>query len=257
MTRTLFSVIQGLMSAYAPDTSDRQAALARARGYPYPIPNRSYHWRESRTHTFDPSVTAGRTPVLAVGSNQSPEQITRKFGHVDGAEIPVQRCTLQDFDVVYSAHIAGYGSVPAMLQAAPGTTVTLFVNWLDEAQLAAMHDTELRSGNYHYGRLDRIALTLDGGETLTSVHGYISRRGHIRHGDEGIALAKVTAQNRQRPARDTAQMLAHVHERIAPDQALDDFILRLIDESDFRQSVIADLSTDSVGFAASYEIVEG
>jgi hypothetical protein len=250
------SVIQRPMSAYAPDTSDRHAALARARGYPYPIPERSYHWRKSQVHDFDPARTEGRTPVLAVGSNQSPEQITRKFGHVEGAEIPVQRCTLQGFDVVYSAHIAGYGSVPAMLQAAPSTTVTLFVNWLDAAQLAAMHETELRSGNYYYGRLDEIALTLEGGETLTSVHGYISRRGHIRHGDEGIALVKVTAQNRQRPAQDTAQMLAHVHERIASNEPLDDFILRLIDEPDFRQSVIAELSTDSVDFAAAYKIVE-
>lgn len=245
------------MSAYTPDTSDRHAALARARGYPYPIPEHSYHWRESQAHDFDPARIEGRTPVLAVGSNQSPEQITRKFGHVAGTEIPVQRCTLRGFDVVYSAHIAGYGSVPAMLQAAPGTTVTLFVNWLDEAQLTAMHETELRSGNYHYGRLDEIALTLEGGETLNSVHGYISRRGHIRHDNEGVALAKVTAQNRQRPARDTAQMLAYVHERIASDQPLDDFILRLIDDTDFRQSVIAELSTDSVDFAAAYKIVEG
>lgn len=257
MTRTLTWVIQRPMSAYAPDTSDKQAALDRARGYPYLIPERSYHWRESQAHDFDPALTEGRTPVLAVGSNQSPEQITRKFGHVDGTEIPVQRCTLQGFDVVYSAHIAGYGSVPAMLQSAPGTTVTLFVNWLDEAQLTAMHETELRSGNYHYGRLDEIALTLEGGERLHSVHGYISRRGHIRHGDEGVALAKVTAQNRQRPARDTAQMLAHVHERVVSDQPLDDFILRLIDDTEFRQSVITELSTDSVDFAAAYKIVEG
>jgi hypothetical protein len=245
------------MSAYAPDTSDRQAALARARGYPYPIPDRSYHWREGNTHEFDPRETEGRTPVLAVGSNQSPEQITRKFGHVDGAEIPVQRCTLEGYDVVYSAHIAGYGSVPAMLQAAPGTTVTLFVNWLDEAQLAAMHETELRNGNYHYGRLDDISLALEGGETLTSVHGYISRRGHIRHAEDGVALAKVSAENRQRPARNTAQMLAHVHERMASGHGLDEFILHLIEDAEFRRSVIAELSTDSVAFASAYEIVEG
>ncbi len=245
------------MSAYAPNTSDRQAALARARGYPYPIPDRSYHWREGRTHEFHSSVTEGRTPVLAVGSNQSPEQITRKFGHVDGAEIPVQRCTLEGYDVVYSAHIAGYGSVPAMLQAAPGTTVTLFVNWLDEAQLTAMHETELRHGNYHYGRLDNIDLALEGGETLTSVHGYISRRGHIRHAEDGVALAMVSAENRRRPARNTAQMLAHVHERMASGHDLDAFILHLIEDGDFRRSVITELSTDSVAFASRYEIIEG
>jgi len=245
------------MSTYAPDTSDRDAALLRARGYPYRIPDRSYHWGGGEVRPFDPAATAGRTPVLAVGSNQSPEQLTRKFGHVEDWEIPVQRCTLGGFDVVYSAHIAGYGSVPAMLQAAPGTVVTLFVNWLDDAQLDAMHETELRSGNYHYGRLDGIDLNLEGGPALTSVHGYFSRRGHIRHEDGAVALAKVPAQNRSRPARDTAQILVHVYERIAPDQPLDDFILRMIDDAGYRRSVIEALMTDSVPFASVYEIVTG
>lgn len=250
------SSIQGLMSAYAPDTSDRQAALARARGYPYAIPDRSYHWCGGEVHGFEPAKSEGRTPVLAVGSNQSPEQLTRKFGHIADWEIPVQRCALTGFDVVYSAHIARYGSVPAMLQAAPGTTVTLFVNWLDDAQLVAMHETELSHGNYHYGRLDGIALDLDGGAVLSSVHGYFSRRGHVLHEGEGVSLANVPARNRTRPARDTAQMLAHVHARIGPDHGLDDFILRLIEDDDYRRNVIEKLMTDAVAFAAAYEVVD-
>lgn len=245
------------MNDYAPDTSDRQAALARARGYPYAIPGHSYHWHGGQFSEFDPAKTAGRTPVLAVGSNQSPEQLTRKFGHIEDWEIPVQRCHLAGFDVVYSAHIARYGSVPAMLQSAPGTTVTLFVNWLDAAQLTAMHETELSHGNYHYGRLDDVAVALEGGATLSSVHGYFSRRGHVTHDGNGVALATVPAANRNRPARDSAQMLAHVHERIDPVDSLDGFILRLIDDDGFRQKIIAELMTDAVAFAAPYEIVEG
>ena len=194
--------------------------------------------------------------MLAVGSNQSPEQLTRKFGHIEEWEIPVQRCSLAGFDVVYSAHIARYGSVPAMLQSDPGTTVTLFVNWLDDSQLAAMHETELSHGNYHYGRLDGIALNLEGGDTLASVHGYFSRRGHVLHEGDGVALAKVPAQYRRRPARDTAQMLAHVHERIDPAHSLDEFILRLIEEDDYRRKIIEELMTDAVQFAAAYEIAQ-
>ena len=64
MTRTGLSAIQGLMSAYAPDTSDREAALARARGYPYAIPGRSYHWHGGQVSDFDPAKTAGRTPTM-------------------------------------------------------------------------------------------------------------------------------------------------------------------------------------------------
>lgn len=245
------------MSAYAPDLSDRVAALARAREYPYLLPDRSYHWRGGQAHEFDPSKREGRTAVLAVGSNQSPEQLTRKFGHIADWEIPVQRCALKDFDVVYSAHIARYGSVPAMLQASPGSTVTLFVNWLDDEQLAAMHETELSHGNYHYGRIDGVSLTVDSGDTLSQVHGYISRRGHIRHGETGFALARVPTENRRHPACDTAQMLEHVHQRIDSEESLDEFILRLIADDGFRQEVIAELMSDSVPFDAPYTIVKG
>ena len=257
MTRTGLSANQRLMSAYTPDTSDRKAALARARGYPYDIPNRSYHWHGAQLSGFDPAKTAGRTPVLAVGSNQSPEQLTRKFGHLDDWEIPVQRCALTGFDVVYSAHIARYGSVPAMLQTALGTTATLFVNWLDETQLAAMHETELNNGNYHYGRLDDVAVALEGGSTLTSVHGYFSRRGHVTHDGDGVALASVPAKNRNRPARDCDYMLTQVQQRIDPEHDLDEFILRLIEDAGFRQDVIAALMYDAEPFAAAYTIVEG
>jgi hypothetical protein len=232
------SFIQGLMSAYAPDTSDRQAALERARGYPYAIPDRSYHWHGGKIDAFDPAKTEGRTAVLAVGSNQSPEQLTRKFGHIADWEIPVQRCTLDGFDVVYSAHIARYGSVPAMLQ------------------LVAMHETELSHGNYHYGRLDGVSIDLEDGATLSSVHGYFSRRGHVTHEGDGVALATVPANNRKRPAHDCAQMLAHVHERIDPAHSLDGFILRMIEDDGFRQEVIAELMVDAEAFSAPYAIVE-
>jgi hypothetical protein len=235
---------------------DRSAALARARDYPYPLPAHSYRWRGGKVLDFDPASTAGRVPVLAVGSNQAPAQLTRKFGQDPAQEIPVQRCHLKDFDTVYSAHIASYGSVPAMLQAAPGATVTLFVNWLSEKQLAVMHPTELGSGNYHYGRLDDIDLTLeDGGGALQSVHAYISRRGHVALDGDAVALAAVPAVGRRRPARTTAQMLEHAHARLAPDHALDAFILRLIDDAPYRRDCVAALSSDAGSFAVPYAIV--
>lgn len=235
-----------------------RAALARARDYPYPLPHHSYHWRGGAVFDFDPALTAGRTPVLAVGSNQAPAQLTRKFGHDPAAEIPVQRCHLKNFDTVYSAHIASYGSVPAMLQTAPGATVTLFVNWLSQDQLPVMHETELGAGNYHYGRLDDIELTLeDGGGALQSVHAYISRRGHVMVDGDAVALAVVPAKGRKRPARTTAQMLELAHARLASGQTLDGFILRLIDDAPFRCQCVAALAADAGAFSAPYAIVAG
>lgn len=53
------------------------------------------------------------TPVLAVGSNAAPVQLARKFPpstFPDGVVIPVLRCVLPDFDVVYAPLISSYGS---------------------------------------------------------------------------------------------------------------------------------------------------
>ncbi len=55
------------------------------------------------------------TLVLAVGSNAAPTQLARKFklGCVPhGVVIPVLRCVLLNFDVVYAPAITSYGSCP-------------------------------------------------------------------------------------------------------------------------------------------------
>lgn len=53
-------------------------------------------------------------PVLAIGSNGSPQQLARKFPasrFPDGVLIPVVRAVLEDFDVVYAPLLAAYGAV--------------------------------------------------------------------------------------------------------------------------------------------------
>ena len=107
----------------------------------------------------------GRTPVLAAGSNQSHEQLARKYSVLPGhVEIPVQKGMLNDFDSVYAAHLAGYGSVPSTFYPSAGTRVTTYVLWLDEAQLNRMHETER---NYTYDRLEAITVEIDDdGEVL-------------------------------------------------------------------------------------------
>jgi len=50
-------------------------------------------------------------PVLAVGSNGSPQQLARKFPPAkfpNGVLIPVVRAVLEDFDVVYAPLLAAY-----------------------------------------------------------------------------------------------------------------------------------------------------
>ena len=133
--------------------------LSRARGYPYSIPERSFVYRDRGIGDFDPALLAGRTPVLAIGSNQSPQRLVQKFGHDASHVIPVQRARLADFDVVYSAHIASYGAVPAMLQTCAGAAVHVAVTWLDDTQLEIMHASEITAANVEGGGL-QIAIQL-------------------------------------------------------------------------------------------------
>ena len=84
-----------------------------------------------------------------MGSNRSPEQLLRKFG--DSETIPVTNARLWDYDVFYSAHVASYGSIPAVLGGAVGTVVDVSVTWLLPHQLQRMHETEAVGKSYDYG----------------------------------------------------------------------------------------------------------
>lgn len=225
----------------------RAAKLARARDYPYAIPRRSYTWSGGAVRAFDPGARSGRTPVLAVGSNQSPHQLTRKFG--DSGEIPVQRARLADFDIYYSAHIARYGAVPAMLQYSPGTVVTLSVTWLDDRQLDLMHGTELSAGNYTFATIDGVDLALDCGARLDGIHLYVGTHGHLMHKGDAVALDAVTAQGRRPTALTTADVLEIVRNRFSPGDGPDEFILRLVDDSGYRSACSETLATDAAPFA--------
>ncbi len=235
--------------------SDRLAELDRARNYPYAIPEESYIWRGGATARFDPAARRNRTPVLAIGSNRSPQQLSRKFGE-DGA-IPVQRATLRNFDIYYSAHITRYGAVPAMLQSAAGAGTTVSVTWLDERQLEIMHETELSAAKYRYGAIEDIELALDCGTTLDSVNAYVGVSGHLTHEGDAIALSAVRATGRRPQALSTAEVLEIVRARFAPDHGSDEFVFRLIDDPGFRSACSDAIAEDAVAFAHPARLAAG
>ncbi len=217
--------------------------LARARGYPYAAPSHSYCYRGGAVAEFDPAARAGRTPVLACGSNRAPERLWDKFG--PGAEIPVETAVLADHDVVFSAHISSYGAVPATIYAAPGTRVSLAVTWLDDTQLDIMHESELGAGNYGVVTLDGALVTLDSGDAPAEILAYASRRGHFTHDGDAVALGAFGAVDRRLPQMTGAQVLAEVHRRFAGDMEADAFVLRLVQDADYRRSCTAALKSDA------------
>ena len=136
-----------------------------------------------------------------------------------------------------------------MLQRAPGTTVELAVTWLDDEQLEIMHATE---GGYYYAEIEGVDLTYDDGTRADSVHLYVGREGHLVHEAQPVALVEIDGEDRPHAARNTAQVLEIVHQRVAPDMPHDDFILRVIEDTEFRRDCSIQMSEDAVPFDYPY-----
>ncbi len=228
-------------------------AFERATAYPYRIPIQSFIYRNGEEQPLGRDdalpLLEDRTPVLAVGSNQSPEQLARKFEGEHWGQIPVIRCELTDFDSVFSPHIASYGAIAATLQHAPGVTVTLFVTWLTEPQLVRMHETEISSANYGYGRLNGIRMKCEMGPELDSVHIYNSRRGTLCHDDEPIPVAEIPARNRTWKAMNQLDVQDHVRRRLEPRDDLKTFINRSVNDHERRFARSESLKTGARPFS--------
>lgn len=236
---------------------DRAGILYRARAYPYEAPHDSYTWDRGTVRPFDPADRAGRTPILAFGSNRAPERLHQKFAHLGDHLIPVEKAWLADFDVVYAAHITSYGAVPAMLQRAEGVTAEIAVTWLDADQVPIMHASEMSVANYVYARLDDVALRMDGGQTMDHAFCYIGARGHLRGEDGGmIPLLAVHAEGRAVPGLATGEALEVVRARVAPQSEPDGFVHRLVEDPAYRAAVSDAISEDAVAFGYLTEFWE-
>lgn len=254
--------------------ANRQAKLARAKGYPYTVPAHSYLFVNGTAHEIDgfggdpvidgeiyvgdellaaktflrrigvhaPAGLEARTPVIAHGSNAAPEQLARKFaGLDDDVIIPVMRGGLADHDVVYAAHFSSYGSIPATLEVSPGTTAEIAIVYLTDAQLAHMHGTEGLGANYVYGRIGGIFLDVDGLDPLLEAFVYLTLHGAAMLADKPVALSSVTAHHRRFGAQPMPAMLALARDHLAPGHGLDEFILETIDDKGLRRERIAAL----------------
>ncbi len=272
--------------------TDRDQRLARATGYPFPAPPHSYLFVDGVVHEIvepgrdpvhdgrlrdgdavapaaallrrldiaDAARLDDRVPVIAHGSNASPEQLARKFGHIEGGVvIPVIKAWLADHDVVYATHFTRYGAIPATLERSPGTSVELAVTFLSAPQLALMHDTEIAAVNYVYGRLDRIRLALDGLGDRDTAFVYLTLHGALAPGGAPLALAARAARGRAFAALTMDAMLGFARDEVAPGMALDDFILENVENDDLRSrrtQRLRDRHARAPDFAA-FEVLAG
>jgi hypothetical protein len=239
--------------------SGRAERLAMAQAYPFEIPEGSYLFRDGHV---EPLASApdlrGRTPVLAVGSNQAPDQLARKYAHVPGTVIPVTRAWLEDFDVCYATHITRYGSIPSNLHACPGMRVRLSITWLDDEQLRIMHPTEIAGESYAFARLDGLALETTEGQRLASAFAYLSLHGVMRLDGAPLGLAAMAAERRPHPAARQIDALAALHRRCGSAGDFEEFVLAPLDDAGERAWRTALLRSDSYPFDwPRMQIIEG
>jgi hypothetical protein len=207
----------------------RAEILERALAYPFPRPRGSVLVDGERSrdlHELDPVLVAGRTPVLAYGSNASPESLGWKFPDERDAVLPLVRGTLHDLDVVYSSHIAVYGSVPATLQRSPGTAVETFVAFMSDDQLALVDGWEI---NATYETLE-VDLELELGDAPATVGAFISRHGCLTANDAEIAVAEVPARGRRFRAMTQPEAIEHARSIAAPELSLEEFVHGNVDD---------------------------
>ena len=214
--------------------------LARARAYPFPRPRTSVLIEGGSVrplHELGEPLTRDRRPVLAYGSNASPASLGWKFPRERDAVVPLIRATMRDVDVVYSAHIAVYGSVPATLQGSPGTGVETFVALLTDAQLELVAGWEI---NATYETL-AVDLAPDLGPAPETVGAFVSRHGCLTRDGTEIAVAEIPAQNRRFPALTQPDALEYVRATVAAEQPADDFVLGNVHDYDRARALFAEL----------------
>jgi hypothetical protein len=203
-----------------PDPQAAAEILRRALAYPYATPERSYLYLDGEARELPaggPDLD-GRIPILSYGANAAPEALARKLASLPGVEMPVLRSQLEDFDVVYSAHVSPYGAVPATLLESPGTVAPVFVVYPTAGQRALLTASEPNYDLVEVGEM----------EAYRSKHGCLSFDGRP------VALAAVRSEGRTLPELDEPAVLERVRAHVEPDADIETFVRRCVERGGLR-----------------------
>ena len=202
------------------DSAETAAILARALDYPYATSEASYLYRDGAARELPETGPdlAGRSPLLAYGANAAPEALGRKLAPLAGVELPVLKSELEDFDVVYSAHVSPYGAVPATLVESPGTVALVFV-----AHPTAEQRELLTASEPNYDLVE-----VGGTAAYRSKHGCLSLDG------SPVALAAVRSNGRAFPELDEPAVLERVRALVRPELSLERFVLDCVEQGGIR-----------------------
>jgi hypothetical protein len=205
------------------EPGEMREPLRRALAYPYAIPERSFLQLGESTLELPAGGLdlTGRRPLLAYGSNSAPEALARKLAADPATPLPLVRAELCDFDVVYSAHVSPYGSVPATLRRSPETVVSVFVAYPTAEQRRLLSVSE---PNYELRRLVDASCRPERGEPLTEPDVFLSRHGCLFLDGSEVALAEISAEDRRFPGLPQPRVLEKVRSVLRPDLSIELFV---------------------------------
>ena len=202
--------------------------LDRAKNYPYQRPKGSFLLETDRIVELKGRVLDGDLnkfiPVLAYGSNASPEQLRRKLSPIKDP-IAVLSATLKDLDVIFSGQFSRYGAVPATITSSKGTMLYTHVVLLTKKQLSIIHKTELPE--YRFGELNK-PIIIDRLGFRESVFAYVFDWG-FQKDNKFIAFEEVYAEKRNFLSLNHQDFLSFAVKEITEEETeVDDFILSFI-----------------------------
>jgi len=224
-------------------------------GIDRPLPGRAIAVsREGQTIEIDHAVA-----LIAAGSNGAPEQLARKYrDRRDARPVLIAPATVTGAVSVYSAHITSYGSVPATMHRGPGqeqAQAALPVLLLPAEELGHINATESLGVNYVLAAPHGVSATVET-VTIPQPLAYVSRRGALALDGAPVGLPGTgVASLREAAQRD---MLQRVMEHVGTDEALEDFVLRMIADRDARLAVTRTMAgAGEVWALARDEVVAG
>ncbi|MEM8951548.1 MAG: hypothetical protein AAGA21_22900 [Pseudomonadota bacterium] len=228
--------------ALSPDLADR---IRHAESYPFARPACSYLFRDGGMHPLPPDACTGRSPIIASGSNASPERLLAKFGETEA--IPVTRAELRHFAVVFAGHFTAYGAIPATLCPHPGACSQVWITWLTQPQLTVMHRSEgvisCRETEQRYDFVELAGLDLrpERMEPVDQAGAYLSRR-MLAPAGEAIRFAEITAVGSSLIARSHRSALRNTAGILEPEWPFDVFMDQVLKGVAERQTLFERLS---------------
>jgi len=214
---------------------DDDELVRRALAYPYDPPAGSFVQLGDRTLPVPPQEVDvdGRRALLAYGANASPEALTRKLAGLPPEPIAVLRVALRGWDVVYSAHVTRYGSVPAAVVASPGTVANVHLVFPSDAQMEAIAMSE--GENYRLEQLADFSAEYEiGGEGPREIDAFVSAYGPVLVDGGPVALAAIPAVDRVFPEATTPEMIDRVRAALTPDLSVREFVLHHVERGGLR-----------------------